>query len=151
MRYQTNFNDIIYPRSDRTPAVLQYRIALFDDVAEQHAVIHVAELAHEPLPTAELGSAIDSVVNKVIDDHFTGVRIDRLHMVFESQAGVFEYPIDFDVTEFAKRGNPVSMVGSGKTQTLHVDMADIVGGSISVFCSANQSRPLTKALTDALA
>ena len=151
MRYQTNFDDIIYPRSDRTPAVLRYRIALFDDGAEQHAVIHVAELAHDPLPTAELDAAADSVLNKIIDVHFTGVRIDRLHMVFESQAGVFEYPIDFDVTEFARRGNPVNTVGSGKTQTIHVNVADVVGGSVSVFCSTSNSRPLTRAQTDALA
>jgi hypothetical protein len=151
MRYQADFNEIIYPRSDRTPAVLRYRIALFDDVAEQRAVIHVAELAHHPLPATELDAAVDSVLNKIIKFHFTGVRVDRLHMVFESKAGVFEYPIDFDVTEFAQRGNPVGTVGSGKTQTIHVDMAEVVGGSVSVFCSANQSRPLTRALTDALA
>jgi len=151
MRYQADFNDIIYPCSDRTPAVLRYRIALFDDAAEQHAVIHVAELAHHPLPTTELDAAVDSVLNKIINIRFTGVSVDRLHMVFESKAGVFEYPIDFDVTEFAQRGNPVSTVGSGKTQTIHVDMADVVGGSVLLFCSANQPRPLSKALTDALA
>jgi hypothetical protein len=151
MRYREDVNDIIYPRSDRTPAVLRYRIALFDQGVEQHAVIYVTELAQHPLPATEVDAAIDSVLNKIITTHFTGVRVDHLRMVVESKAGLFEYPIDFDVTEFAQRGNTVSMVGSGKTQSIHVDMSNVLGGSVTFFCSANQPRVLSKELADALA
>lgn len=41
MRYQGPYNDIIFPRGDRTPGIASYRLVFFYDAGEPHAIIHI--------------------------------------------------------------------------------------------------------------
>ena len=46
------------------------------------------------------GSAFHRLLNKIIDVHFIGARMDHVHLVVEADDGLFEYPIDPCANEF---------------------------------------------------
>ncbi|SAL45607.1 hypothetical protein AWB64_04817 [Caballeronia sordidicola] len=150
MTYQGSFNDLIYAKNDRTPSVARYRIACFDDGADMRAVIHLAHFANPVLSSQGIDADTDAALNKIIDIHFGGVRIDHVHLVVEAVDGMFEYPIDFDANEFHRRGNPATLQGSGKSQALSIDSKDVVGGSVSFFASSVKRHALSAAVENAL-
>jgi hypothetical protein len=150
MTYQGSFNDLIFPQTDRTPAVARYRIACFDDGVDMHAVIHLDRFANPALSPQEIDVAIDAALNKIIDVHFIGVRMDHVHLVFEADDGVFEYPFDFDANEFRQRGNSSALQGSGKTQAVSIDRKDVVGGSVGFFALSAKRHALSAGVENAL-
>ncbi|WP_438396941.1 hypothetical protein [Caballeronia sp. DA-9] len=150
MIYQGNFIDLIYPKIDRTPAVARYRIASFDDGTDMRAVIHLARFTNPALSPQEIDVAIDAALNRIIDVHFIGVRIDHVHLVIEANDGVFEYPIDFDANEFHQRGNRSALQGSGKNQAVSIDAKDVVGSSVRFFALPTKRHALSAAVENAL-
>ena len=150
MSYQGSLDDLIYPQSDRTPAVARYRIACFDEGSGMRAVIQIARFANPALASHEIDAAIDTVLNKIVEVHFVGVRIDHVHLVVEANDGVFEYPIDFDANEFHRRGNRSALQGSGKTQAVRIDSKDVVGSSVQFFALPAKRHALTAAVENAL-
>ena len=150
MSYQGSFHDLIYPQADRTPAVVRYRIVCFDDGLDMHAVIHISQFVSNAPVAPAIDVAIDAVLNKIIELHFVEVRIDHVHLVVESRDGVFEYPIDFDATEFHQRGNPSTLQGSGKSQAVSIDSKDVVGGSVSFFAVPVKRHALSAVVENAL-
>lgn len=150
MTYQGSFNDLIYPQIDRTPAVARYRIACFHDGTANRAVIHLDRFANPALSSQEIDAAIDIVLNKIIDLQFIGVRMDHVHLVLETDDGVFEYPIDFDANEFHQRGNASAVQGLGTTQAVSIDRKDVVGGSVGFFALPGARHALSAAVEGAL-
>jgi len=150
MTYQGSFNDLIYPQIDRTPAVARYRIACFHDGTDMHAVIHLDRFGNPSPSSQTIHAAIDAALNKIIEIHFIGVRMDHVHLVVEADDGVFEYPIDFDAIEFHQRGNASALQGSGKTQAVSIDSKDVVGGSVGFFTLRGKRQALSQAVENAL-
>ena len=150
MTYQGSFNALIYPQIDRTPAVARYRIACFDDGTANRAVIHFDRFANPALSSQQIDAAIDTALNKIIDLQFIGVRMDHVHLVVETDDGVFEYPIDFDANEFHQRGNASAVQGSCTTQAVSIDSKDVVGGSVGFFGLPEARHALSAAVESAL-
>ena len=152
MSYSGGFKDIVYADEDRAPRVLKYRIVFVDDgsLAAMHAIIHLVQSDAADPPSNFLNAALDAVLNKVVANEFEGVRVDQLHLVFEANSALVEYPIDFSAEDFRKRGNPVIVQGSGKNQSIHIDSRDVVGGSVSLFTVPATQHGLSQILADAL-
>jgi hypothetical protein len=81
---------------------------------------------------------------------FSGIRLDRLRFVLETDAAFFEYPIEYSADDFQKRGNPVTVEGEGKTQVLHIDSHDVIGGSVPLFAHSAKRHGLSPAIADVL-
>jgi len=150
MSYQCSFNDLLYPQVDRTPGIARYRIVSFDDGFAMRAVVHIVRFVDTVPAAPAIDVAIDAALNKIIDAHFLGIRIDRVHLVVESSDGVFEYPIEFDATEFYKRGNSSALQGSGKSQAVSIDSKDVVGGSVSFFALSAKRHAMSAVVENAL-
>jgi hypothetical protein len=134
MDYKGYFKDIIYSRPHRTPAMLRYRVIFCQNPATTNAVMHLVQSDPNDPSADQIEPALGSVLNKIIGAEFVGVRADHLHLVLETEGGIVQYPIEFDAAEFARRGNPVSITAEGQVQAIHVDVADVIGGSVSFFC-----------------
>jgi hypothetical protein len=100
MTYKGSFNDLVYAQIDRTAAVALYRIACFDDETNMRAFIHLDRFANLPPSSKAIHAVIDAALNKIIDVHFIGARMDHVHLVVEADDGLFEYPIDPCANEF---------------------------------------------------
>ena len=101
---------------------------------DRHARRNSSRSFRDPaLCSQQIDAAIDAALNKIIDLHFVGVRMDHVHLVVATGYGVFEYPIDFDANEFHHRSNASTLQGSGETRAVRIDSKNVVGGSVGFF------------------
>jgi hypothetical protein len=110
---------------------LKYRIAFLVNGSPPtpNTIIHLVQSNPKDPPPNHLEAVPDLFLNRIVENEFTGVRVDRLHFVLETDAAFFEYPIEYSADDFQKRGNPVIVTGTGKKRTLHIESRDVVGGA----------------------
>ena len=151
MGYTGSYKDVVYPGPDREPRVLKYRIAFLDESPlTPHVIIHLVQCDPKDPPPDYLEAALDVILNRIVENEFIGVRVDRLHFVLETDAAFFEYPIEYSADDFQKRGNPVIVNGTGKKRTLHIESRDVVGGSVHLFTLPGKRHGLDEVLAGIL-
>ena len=155
MSFQGGFQDIFFPGVDREPCVATYRIAITADPTNPaatgpYAIIHLVQLDAGPSDAMDFLSALDVLLNKIVQSKLAGVRIDHLRFVVESYGACVEVPIDFSTEDFVHRGNPVVIKGTGKFTSVHIEARDILGGTTSLLAHFEKREPLAQFVSDAL-
>ena len=151
MGYTGSYKDVVYPGPDREPRVLKYRIAFLDEPPlTPHAIIHLVQCDPKDPPPDYLEAALDVILNRIVENEFIGVRVDRLHFVLETDAAFFEYPIEYSADDFQKRDNRVIVKGAGKQRTLHIESRNVVGGSVHQFTLPGRRHGLDEVLAGVL-
>ena len=105
MPYRTAFMDMAYPDETGRPCALQFRIA-FTAGTERLAVVHLLETRADYQGPMESSIVRDQILNRILDVHLRGVPLNAIRLVVESGGGSSLFPIDFDVGDYIKRGNP---------------------------------------------
>lgn len=83
MIYKSTFKDIIYPAQNREPRVTRYRIVLMKNSRLVRAIVHlVADEPTQPQST-EIDTALDVVLNRIIEAELVGVRHDCVRLSFK--------------------------------------------------------------------
>lgn len=81
MIYKGAFRDIIYPAQNREPRATRYRIVLAKHSRLVRAVVHlVSEEPTQPQRT-DLVTALDVILNRIIEAELMGVRHDCVRLV----------------------------------------------------------------------
>jgi hypothetical protein len=70
MGYAGSYKDVIYPGDKGSPPAT-------------HAIIRLVQCDPKNPPPTHLNTALDLLLNKIVDTEFKGVRVDRLHFVLE--------------------------------------------------------------------
>ncbi|CAE6860760.1 hypothetical protein R75461_07968 [Paraburkholderia nemoris] len=105
MPHQTPFMDMAYPDEAGRPCALQFRIAL-TATAERLAVVHLRHGNAEYQSPMESSIVRDQLLNRILDVHLRGVPVNAIRLVVESGGKSSLFPIDFDVGDYIKRGDP---------------------------------------------
>jgi hypothetical protein len=136
MGYAGSYKGVIYPGPDREPRVLKYRVALVDEgsppAPATHAIIHLVQCDPKNPPPTHLNTALDLLLNKIVNAEFRGVRVDRLRFALETESAFFEYLIEYSAEDFHERGNPTVVKGTGKSS--------LFTSSLATFCPRQVSR-----------
>ncbi|WOD14417.1 hypothetical protein [Paraburkholderia kirstenboschensis] len=99
MIYKSAFRDIIYPAQNREPRATRYRIVLAKTSRLVRAIVHlVADEPAQPEST-DLPTAIDVILNRIIDGELRGVRHDCIRVVVQTGAQLTDYPITYNALE----------------------------------------------------
>lgn len=105
MPYRTSFMDMAYPDEAGRPCALQFRIAL-TAATERLAVVHLLETRADYQGPMESYIVRDQILNRILEIHLRGVPLNAIRLVVESGGQSSLFPIDFDVGDYIKRGNP---------------------------------------------
>jgi len=105
MPYKTSFMDMAYPDETGRPCALLFRIA-FTAATERLAVAHLLQTRADYQGPMESSIVRDQILNRILDIHLRGVPLNAIRLVIESGGESSLFPIDFDVADYIKRGNP---------------------------------------------
>ena len=155
MAYQGNFQDLVYPNENGSPALLQYRIA-FTDTPELLAVIHLRQ--HDPSfdnPVSSL-TVRDHILNRVVAEQLTGIRVSSIRVAIEDRSGVFEFALEFDLHDYLMRGLPFDaspvLAGGGRFREEFSIASDrAIAGGVRVHTAHAKPSPLSHEVADAIA
>lgn len=82
MVYKSPYIDLIYPSSSREPRVARYRVVLSKNPKTGvRAFVHLLRGVTDESPDAVPDTALDVVLNRIIDDQLVGVRLDCIRFV----------------------------------------------------------------------
>ena len=85
--------------------MLLFRIA-FTAATERLAVVHLLQTRADYQGSIESSIIRDQILNRILDIHLRGVPLNAIRLVVESGGQSSLFPIDFDVGDYIKRGNP---------------------------------------------
>ena len=141
MIYTGSFKDIIYPSASREPQVARYRIVLAKNPRLVRAIVHlVADEPSQP-QRIDLLTALDVVLNRIVNTELTGIRHDCMRLVVQSQETLTDYPIGFNTLE-VKRPRDAAKRPTGTTdEPIHIRSHDIVGGVVAFYVDQDEGRP----------
>jgi hypothetical protein len=119
------------PRTGARPSVLKYRIAFLvngSPLTPNTTIIHLVQSNPKDPPPNHLEGVPDLLLNRIVENEFTGVCVDRLHLVLKTDTAFFENPIEYDADVIQKGSYPVIVTRTGEKRTLHIASRDVVGG-----------------------
>jgi hypothetical protein len=118
-----------------------------------HAVSAIIQFLQDDLAQAyhsPLESALDLLLDRIVERELKGIRLDRITLVVQTGPELLQYPINFNAVEFQKRGNPVSVTGTGKKKATHIRSHDVVGGSVAFFVDRDGVREVDESIAQIL-
>jgi hypothetical protein len=141
MIYKSAFRDIIYPTQSREPRATRYRIVLAKSSRVVRAIVHlVADEPAQPEST-DLSTAIDTILNRIIDGELPGVRHDCIRFVVQTGARLIDYPITFNAMELRGRGRRPDRPATTPDQPIYIRSIDVVGGSVPFYVDLEGGKP----------
>lgn len=133
MVYKGPFKDIIFATASREPRIARYRIVLAESSTAVRAIVHLID-GEPPQPQQpELAVVLDVVLNRIVAEELTGVRLDRIQLVVQTGPDLRTYPIRFNALEFRQPGKFVKRAGESKDEPVHIRSHDITGGSVAFY------------------
>jgi hypothetical protein len=155
MAYRSNFEDIIYPDETGAPCVLRYRFA-FAASTRLFVVLHLVH--NDPAFVSPNTSAIvrDHLLNRILAERLQGVPVNAIRLAVTDAAGSFEYPIEVDVDDYIRRGNPfdsgqVSSTGTRVIERISLKSENVVAGRARVHTVHASPKELSPAVATAIA
>lgn len=150
MIYKSAFKDIIYPAQNREPRVTRYRIVLMKNSRLVRAIVHlVADEPTQPQST-EIDTALDVVLNRIIEAELVGVRHDCVRLVVQADAQMTEYPITFNALDVARPGDSERLPPPTADQAIHIRSLDVVGGSVAFYVDREGGKPVSASVAGML-
>jgi hypothetical protein len=151
MIYKSAFKDIIYPAApNREPRATQYRIVLLKNARLVRAIVHlVADAPAQPQST-DLGTALDVILNRIIDAELVGVRHDCVRLVVQANAQMTEYPMTFNALDVARPGDPAKRPPPSADQPVHIRSLDVVGGAVAFYVDREGGKPVSAGIAEML-
>ncbi|NUY06116.1 hypothetical protein [Paraburkholderia youngii] len=147
MVYKSAFRDIIYPAQNREPLATRYRIVLAKTSRLVRAIVHlVADEPTQPEST-DLPTAIDVILNRIIDGELTGVRHDCIRLVVQTGAQLTDYPITYNALELKGHGGREPRPPGTTDQPIHIRSIDVVGGSVAFSVDHDGGKPANDVVT----
>jgi hypothetical protein len=141
MIYKGAFRDIIYPALNREPRAARYRIVLAKTSRLVRAIVHlVADEPTQPEST-DLPTAIDVILNRIIEGELTGARHDCIRLVVQTGAQLTDYPITYNALESKGRGGRAPRPPGTSDQPIHIRSIDVVGGSVASYVDHDGGKP----------
>jgi hypothetical protein len=136
MAYRSTFEDIVYPDESCAPRVLRYRFAF---VASTRLFV-IGHLVHkDPAFASPNASSIvrDHLLNRILADGLQGVPMNAIRLAVTDATGSFEYPIEVDVDDYIRRGNPfdtdqVSSTGTRVIERISLKSEHVIAGRARV-------------------
>ncbi|MFM0441895.1 hypothetical protein PQQ84_36470 [Paraburkholderia strydomiana] len=146
MIYKGAFRDIIYPAQNREPRATRYRIVLAKHSRLVRAVVHL--LAEEPTQPqrTDLVTALDVILNRIIEAELMGVRHDCIRLVVQDGVQLLEYPITYNALEVKRRGGDMPRPPASADQPIHIRSLDVVGGAVAFSVDRDGGKPVTDSL-----
>ncbi|AXF18786.1 hypothetical protein [Paraburkholderia caledonica] len=141
MIYRSSFKDLIYPAQSREPRVTRYRIVLAKSSKLVRAIVHI--MADQPLqPTStDLHTALDVILNRIIEVELRGVRHDCIRLVVQAEAQMIDYPITYNALEIRRRGDAADQPAPTADQPIHIRSLDVVGGAVAFYVDREGGKP----------
>jgi hypothetical protein len=154
MACQGSFMDLIYPDESGSPAVMQYRIA-FTNTPELLAVIHLRQLDPSFVSPMSSLTARDHVLNRIVAEQLTGIRVGSIRVAIEDPSGVFEFALEFDLHDYLLRGlpfdsTPVLAAGGRFREEFSIASDRAIAGSVRVHTAHATPQPLSQEVADAI-
>ncbi|MBC8750457.1 MULTISPECIES: hypothetical protein [Paraburkholderia] len=150
MIYKSAFKDIIYPAQNREPRATRYRIVLTKNSKLVRAIVHL--VANEPTQphSTELDTALDVILNRIIDAELIGVRHDCVRLVVQADAQLTEYPVTFNALDVARPGSVAGRPATTSDQPMHIRSLDVVGGSVAFYVDRQGGKPVSPSVAGML-
>ncbi|TCG03058.1 hypothetical protein BZM27_51295 [Paraburkholderia steynii] len=141
MIYKGPFKDIIYPAQSREPRVGRYRIVLAKNPRLVRAIVHL--VADEPLQPqrTDLLTALDVVLNRIIDKELTGIGHDCMRLVVQSHERLIDYPIGFNALEVKRPRDAANRPPGTADEPVHIRSHDVVGGAAAFYVDQDEGKP----------
>ena len=141
MIYKGPFKDIIYPAQSREPHVARYRIVLAKNPKLVRAIVHlVADEPSQP-QRIDLLTALDVVLNRIVNTELTGIRHDCMRLVVQSQKALTDYPIGFNALEVKRPRDAMKRPTGTTDEPIHIRSHDIVGGVVAFYVDQDEGKP----------
>ena len=150
MIYKSAFKDIIYPALNREPRATQYRIVLVKNARLVRAIVHLMADAPAQPQSTDLGTALDVILNRIIDAELVGVRHDCVRLVVQADAQMTEYPITFNALDVARPGDLAKRLAPSADQPVHIRSLDVVGGSVAFYVDREGGKPVSAGIAEML-
>lgn len=142
MIYTSPFRDIIYPATNREPRVTRYRIVLVKNARLVRAIVQLmVEEPEQPQPTDS--TALDVILNRIIEAELAGVRHDCIRLVVQSAGQMTEYPIVYNALDVVRPGNVTKRPATTTDQPIHIRSLDVVGGSVAFYVDREGGKPVS--------
>ncbi|CAB3740291.1 hypothetical protein [Paraburkholderia rhynchosiae] len=141
MFYKSAFKDIIYPAYSREPRVTRYRIVLVKNSRLVRAIVQL--LADEPLRPqhTDLLTALDVILNRIIEVELMGVRHDCIRLVVLAEAQMIDYPITYNALEIKRRRTAANQPATATDQPIHIRSLDVVRGAVAFYVDREGGKP----------
>jgi hypothetical protein len=159
---------IVYPGNANQPCQAEYGIAITRDASTTRAdivVIDSAEARPHHTPLLETHAGRDLVLNKILSTDLQGIGLDlmRFFVIADaespSETTGYEFPIQLDVEDYRRKGNPVQIQDVVPTsikswlryvlafyvKRVSVLKRDVVGGCATVKTDVERRRQVTAA------
>ena len=157
---------IVYPGNANQPCQAEYGIAITRDASTTRAdivVIESAEARPHHTPLLETHAGRDLVLNKILSTDLQGIGLDlmRFFVIIDaespSETTGYEFPIQLDVEDYRRQGNPVQIKDVPPTSIkswlrymlgfyvnrVSVMNRDVVGGCATVKTNVERRRQVT--------
>ncbi|CAN7793387.1 hypothetical protein LJR267_009393 [Paraburkholderia hospita] len=141
MIYKGPFKDIIYPAQSREPSVARYRIVLAKNPKLVRAFVHLVTGEPSQPRRTDLPTALDVVLNRIVESELTGVRHDCMRLVVQSDERLIDYPIGFNALEVKRPRDVMSRPPRTSDEPIHIRSHDVVGGAVAFYVDQDGGKP----------
>jgi hypothetical protein len=100
----------------------------------------VADEPSQPQCT-DLPTALDVVLNRIVESELTGVRHDCMRLVVQSDETLIGYPIGFNALEVKRPRDAMSRQPRTSDEPIHIRSHDVVGGAVAFYVDQDEGKP----------
>ena len=101
-------------------------------------------------PQSRDSTALDVVLNRIIEAELVGVRHNCVRLVVQADAQMTEYPIAFNALDVARPGESERRPPTTADQAIHIRSLEVVGGSVAFYVDREGGKPVSASVAGML-